>query len=128
MCKTNILGLFEDNLELVKVLKKVWRPQHFFRGCPILLCHNGDLLCVTIFVFHSAYMLIPLFFLTQCVKVNEALGESCEILMSVSQGTVLGPLLFTLFVNDLLNSMPDGIIISLADDIATYLLVQIGLE
>ena len=34
----------------------------------------------------------------------------------MSQGTILGPILFILYVNDLLRDMPEGSILSYADD------------
>lgn len=59
----------------------------------------------------------------QRVKANDVLSDYCEVLTGVPQGTVLGPLLFILYVNNLLNSLPEDTIISFADDTA---IVSIG--
>lgn len=54
----------------------------------------------------------------QRVKVNGVLSDFCEVNTGVPQGTILGPLFFILYINDLLVNMPEDIIISFADDTA----------
>lgn len=54
----------------------------------------------------------------QRVKINNCVSDYTRIDIGVPQGTVLGPLLFILYVNDLLLSLPNDTIISFADDTA----------
>ena len=54
----------------------------------------------------------------QKVRVNGVYSESLGVSMGIPQGTILGPLLFILYVNDLLTGMPEGEIVSFADDTA----------
>lgn len=56
----------------------------------------------------------------QMVKVNGVLSDVRMIKYGVPQGTVLGPLLFILYVNNLFNLSTRGRIISFADDTAIY--------
>ena len=52
----------------------------------------------------------------QNVKINEYISPYKLITTGVPQGTILGPLQFILYVNDLLEDMPKETIMSYADD------------
>ena len=52
------------------------------------------------------------------LSFSDSISDPQTITTGVPQGTILGPLLFILYVNDLLTSMPDNSILSYADDTA----------
>ena len=62
----------------------------------------------------------------QTVKIGSQTSDPQTITTGVPQGTILGPLLFILYVNDLLTSMPDNSILSYADDTAVWLQAKHG--
>lgn len=55
---------------------------------------------------------------TQRVKIDNFLSESLTVTMGVPQGTVLGPILFLVYINDIANINLNGHLISYADDTA----------
>ena len=57
---------------------------------------------------------------SQCVKIKDCLSENRLVSCGVPQGTVLGPILFTIYVYKLFNLPCKGDIISFADDTVVF--------
>lgn len=57
----------------------------------------------------------------QTVKVNNVTSTSQNIVIGVPQGTILGSLLFLVFINNLLEIMSDDNIVSNADDTGSFI-------
>ena len=56
----------------------------------------------------------------QCVKVNGSFSSWQESINGVPQGSVLGPLLFNIIINDLFFLVEDTQICNYADDMTIY--------
>ena len=52
----------------------------------------------------------------QCVKLDGILSHSLPVVSGVTQGSILGPLLFLIFINDILETVTYSDLLLFADD------------
>ena len=56
----------------------------------------------------------------QCVKIRSTFSSYLEILRGFPQGSILGPILFNLFINDLMFFIQETEVCNFADDTTIY--------
>lgn len=56
----------------------------------------------------------------QKTKINDCNSQPMNVTIGVPQGTILGPLLFAIYINDLLDILSDDSIVSYADDTVIF--------
>ena len=57
---------------------------------------------------------------SQSTKINGEISDPCTVKYGIPQGTVLGPILFTIYVNNILNIDINGNILAFADDTVLF--------
>ena len=60
----------------------------------------------------------------QCVRIGDSLSTFCNVLSGVPQGSVLGPLLFVIFINDFPQHIQSALPFVFADDTKCLLAIK----
>ena len=70
----------------------------------------------------SLWELFRLYLLScfQCVSINNGLSDKLPVISGVPQGSILGPILFIIYINDLPSNVSSSIILMFADDTKYY--------
>ena len=94
---------------------------------------SHDILLTKIKIFGIGGKLLSLIFSylnnrNQCVKIEDCSSTLKEVTSGVPQGSILGPLLFLLFINDLPETMNGTDSFGYADDFKAILLNQTSLD
>ena len=63
---------------------------------------------------------------TQCANVNGILSDWKDVISGVPQGSVIGPILFIIFINDMPDEVKESVCKLLADDCKLYRNVSSG--
>ena len=110
-CKNGIDVVY---LDFVKAFDSVVHKQLFAK----LRCYGiGGMLLQWIESFLSNRL--------QAVRVGSCYSSICSVISGVPQGSVLGPVLFILFVNDITDCMADNVSVKLfADDAKIYSVIN----
>ena len=87
-------------------------------------CYSKLLLKLKLYGLGPSYLQIIESFLsnrTQCVAIDSQFSDKIELTSGVPQGSVLGPLLFVVYINDISDILSPGVTLKLfADDAKLY--------
>ena len=88
-------------------------------------CLNHELLLAKLYMYGFSKASLDLIhnYLTnrkQRVKVNGSFRTYCDVRQGVPQGSVLGPLLFNIYINDMFMGLTDTEVCNYADDTTLY--------